>query len=165
MLNKTTIRYATADDIAIIQEIAYQTWPKTYGRIISQEQIEFMLEKMYNSSVLLNELYSGIYFLLAETEEESVGFASFGFLGNNEYKLHKLYINPTNQKSGAGKQLLAEVSKKVVSLGGKALYLQVNRANKAVGFYQKMGFEIVEEKDFDMGSGFYMNDYVMRLSL
>ena len=53
----------------------------------------------------------------------------------------------------------------MIKLGGKKLELQVNRKNKAVGFYEKMGFQIVESKDFHIGEEFYMNDYVMCLDL
>ena len=32
---------------------------------------------------------------------------------------------------------------------------------EARNFYEKLGFVIIEEKDFDIGQGFFMNDYVM----
>jgi len=152
------IRIATVRDINAIQNIAYTTWPSTYKRIITNEQIEYMLEKMYSQDVLENQFYEGIQFLVAEVDNEIVGFASYGLQQDNIYKLHKLYVNPDVQKSGAGKALLKE-------LGGKQLELQVNRKNKAVGFYEKMGFEIVKSEDFYFGEGFYMNDYVMSISL
>ena len=43
--------------------------------------------------------------------------------------------------------------------------LNVNRYNKAVGFYLRMGMEIACEGDFPIGEGFYMNDYIMSLEL
>jgi predicted lactoylglutathione lyase len=43
--------------------------------------------------------------------------------------------------------------------------LQVNRFNKAKDFYTKIGFTIKEEKDFDIGNGYFMNDYVMEYAL
>ncbi|MFC4233479.1 GNAT family N-acetyltransferase [Parasediminibacterium paludis] len=159
------IRIATIRDINAIQNIAYTTWPTAYKRIITSEQIEYMLEKMYSQDVLENQFYEGIQFLVAEVDNEIVGFASYGLLQDNIYKLHKLYVNPDVQKSGAGKALLKEVLNKVIKLGGKQLELQVNRKNKAVGFYEKMGFEIVKSEDFYFGEGFYMNDYVMSINL
>jgi len=42
------------------------------------------------------------------------------------------------------------------------LRLQVNRQNyKAVNFYFKMGFIIESVGDFDIGGGYFMNDFVM----
>jgi diamine N-acetyltransferase len=159
------IRIATVRDINAIQNIAYTTWPSAYKRVITSEQIEYMLEKMYSQDVLENQFYEGTQFLVAEVDDEIVGFASYGLLQDNIYKLHKLYVNPDTQKSGAGKALLKEVLNKVIKLGGKQLELQVNRKNKAVSFYEKMGFEIIKSEDFYFGEGFYMNDYVMSMSL
>ncbi len=159
------VRIATTRDINAIQNIAYVTWPVAYKRIITTEQMEYMLEMMYSQEALENQFYEGSQFLIAEVENEVVGFASFGFVKDATYKLHKLYINPDVQKSGAGKALLQESISKVIKLGGKKLQLQVNRKNKAVGFYEKMGFEIIKEQDFHIGEGFYMNDFVMELNL
>ena len=44
------------------------------------------------------------------------------------------------------------------------LELNVNRQNIAVGFYKKLGFNIVAEEDISIGNGFFMNDYVMQIS-
>ena len=159
------IRIATTRDINDIQNMAYVTWPATYKKIISTEQIEFMLEMMYSQEALENQFYEGSQFLIAEVENEVVGFASFGFLKDNIYKLHKLYVNPDVQKSGAGKALLKESIAKIIKLGGKKLELQVHRKNKAVGFYEKMGFAIVKEQDLSIGEGYFMNDYIMTMDL
>ncbi len=159
------IRIATTRDINAIQNLAYVTWPATYKKIISAEQIEFMLEMMYSQTALENQFYEGVQFLVAEVDNEVVGFASFGVEKDNIYKLYKLYVNPGTQKSGAGKALLKESIAKVIKLGGKKLELQVNRKNKAISFYEKMGFEIIASKDFHIGEDFYMNDYIMSLNL
>jgi ribosomal protein S18 acetylase RimI-like enzyme len=46
-----------------------------------------------------------------------------------------------------------------------SMTLQVNRNNKAVEFYKKFGFEIIDEQDFDIGNGYYMNDFIMRFKI
>lgn len=159
------VRIATTRDINAIQNVAYVTWPVAYKKILSSEQLEYMLELMYSQEALENQFYEGSQFLIAEVENEVVGFASFGFIKDATYKLHKLYVNPDVQKSGAGKALLQESIAKVIKLGGNKLQLQVNRKNKAVGFYEKMGFEIVKEQDFNIGEGYFMKDYIMELNL
>ena len=45
------------------------------------------------------------------------------------------------------------------------LELNVNRLNSAINFYKKLGFEIIQEEDIDIGNGFFMNDYVLSLQL
>jgi ribosomal protein S18 acetylase RimI-like enzyme len=47
----------------------------------------------------------------------------------------------------------------------KHITLQVNRNNKAVVFYQKLGYYVVDEQDFDIGNGYFMNDFVLQKDL
>ena len=48
------------------------------------------------------------------------------------------------------------------SEGKKRITLTVNRQNyKAINFYFKHGFKIKSVDDFDIGNGFFMNDFVM----
>ena len=159
------IRSAVNDDITAIQEIAYETWPITYNRIVPSRQVEYMLDKRYSTDALEEEMFLGHSYIIAELNGTPIGFACFKFKENRIYKLDKLYVNPKAQKVGAGMKLLQEVIKRVIESGGKELILQVNRKNKAVTFYQKMGFIIEREQDFNIGDGFFMNDYVMSLKL
>ena len=43
--------------------------------------------------------------------------------------------------------------------------LNVNRQNNAVDFYKRLGFTILKEVDIPIGKGYFMNDYVMSLTL
>ena len=159
------VRSAVNSDIPAIQEIAHETWPVTYNRIIPLRQVEYMLDQRYSTDILEEEMFLGHSFIIAELNGLAIGFACFKFKEDRIYKLDKLYVSPKSQKVGAGMKLLQEVIRRVIDSGGKELILQVNRKNKSVGFYQKMGFEILREQDFHIGDGFYMNDYVMSLKL
>jgi len=59
--------------------------------------------------------------------------------------------------------LLQKVCNHAKENGANTLQLQVNRNNIAVNFYKKHGFKIIAEEDFDIGNGYFMNDYVMEL--
>ncbi len=157
------IRKAKEEDLSIIKKLAQETWPSAYSDILSQEQITFMLDQMYNEAELLKQLRQGHTFLIASELSEDVGFAGFSMVDVETltYKLHKLYVLPQVQGKGAGKLLLIEVVDEVKAEGGKLLQLNVNRANNAVGFYENVGFKIKETVDLDIGNGFFMNDYVM----
>ncbi len=163
--NLLEIRTATSDDILSIQEIAEITWPIAYGKIISNKQIQYMLDNRYSTDAIEKEMFLGDSYLIAEYEGLPVGFACFKYRNNKLYKLDKLYVLPTAQKTGAGKELLKEVIDRIISVGGKEIILQVNRNNNAVSFYEKMGFVILRSEDFSIGNGYFMNDYVMSLGL
>lgn len=159
------IRIATVDDIPLIRELTYQVWPQTYRDILTEAQIEYMLDMMYSPSSLQQQMQDGCHFIIVYQNEEPVGFASGQLINTNIGKLHKIYVIPAAQKTGAGKLLLQHVYDFIKSQGGTALQLQVNRHNNARYFYEKEGFEVIEEADFAIGNGYYMNDYVMEKKL
>lgn len=161
------LRKAKEEDLPIIRNLAEQTWPTAYGDIISQEQIVFMLDKMYNQGELLGQLHDGHTFLIASELKEDVGFAGFSVVDseNHIYKLHKLYVLPKMHGKGVGKILMNEVVDQIKAQGAKFLRLNVNRDNKAKDFYEKAGFKIKETVDLDIGNGFYMNDYIMEKAI
>lgn len=155
------------ESIALIRELTMQVWPQTYAASLSQEQIDYMLNMMYSTEALQQQMSSGSQFIIAYYDEQPVGFASYGPTEKeNEFKLHKLYVITTIQKTGAGKGLLQFVMKDVQEFGCTHLILQVNRQNEnAIGFYNRMGFSKEYEADFEIGNGFYMKDYVMGIDL
>ena len=158
------IRKATLKDIESIQSIAKTTWAVTYN-FLSKEQIEYMLDWMYSTKSLQQQMQNRYQFYVAEVEEVIVGFVSVSKEDENIYKLNKLYVLPTTQKTGTGKALLQSVITYTNENGGKEIQLQVNRNNNAKDFYIKHGFVVLYEADFEIGNGYFMNDYVMSLKL
>lgn len=152
---------ATEKDIPLIRELTFKVWPQTYAAIISKGQIEYMLEMMYSETSLKKQMDEGTQFIILNDETEPVGFASFQQMQNKIYKLHKIYVLSSQQGKGTGKYLVNYIISNIKKKGATALQLQVNRSNKAKGFYEKLGFCVIEEADFDIGNGYLMNDYVM----
>lgn len=155
------IEKAAINDLEIIRQLAREIWWPTYKSFISEEQIAFMLDKMYSTSALKNQMEEGHVFLVLYIDNEAKGFACFSKIGMDQvYKLQKLYLLPSQQGKGTGKLLLLIVEEKVKKLGATALVLNVNRGNKAQYFYQKLGYQITEEVDIPYFQ-FVLNDYMM----
>ena len=160
-----TVRKAIAQDIPAIQHIAYGTWPEAYGHIISQEQINYMLNMMYSNDSLQTQINQGHQFYIAEINGQALGFASVSNEGDQGCKLNKLYVLPTTQKTGTGKALLQEVIQFTKANNQQRLFLQVNKENTAKHFYTKLGFIIADEIKLDIGNGFFMDDYIMEKTI
>lgn len=176
-MNEIKIRPATINDRAFIRAVSERTWPSTYGHIISQEQIDFMLDWMYSDQSLAEQFAKGHQFFIANLNGEDIGFCSVSeelYGTDNEksvpsnslkqYKLNKLYVLPMAHGTGAGKALLQKAIHTAQAEGASSLFLQVNKHNNAYSFYLKQGFVKEAEFKFEIGNGFYMDDYVMRLS-
>lgn len=161
---KIQIIPATVSDIPTIQSIAHQTWPDTFGNILSSGQISYMLEWMYSEQSLTEQIEDKKHqFYLGKEGNNFLGYISIEVNYNNsrKTKIHKLYILPQSQGHGAGKILLQRVEKESKKQGDTVLSLNVNKFNKAVGFYEKIGFCITGSEDIDIGNGFLMEDYIM----
>jgi GNAT superfamily N-acetyltransferase len=155
------INRATEKDISLISELAKKIWNDHYIDIISQQQIDFMLEKMYSISSItdqLNELNHHYYIIyLANTP---IGFLSISSLDKEIFSLNKFYILSGKQKIGIGTIVFNKIIQKLIN--PKTIFLTVNRANyKSINFYFKNGFIIKKVEDFNIGEGYFMNDFVM----
>lgn len=161
-----SIRKTTVQDISVIMELAEKTWWPTYTGVISEEQIRFMLDDMYSAESLKKQMESGIEFIIAEREHIPTGFAAYAQSDTDKLivKIHKLYILPSEQGKGTGKELIEYISDSAKKLGGNTLELNVNRGNKAQNFYLKCGFTVFQSVDIPYHR-FILNDYIMRKSL
>ncbi len=159
------IRQATVEDIPLIRAVADEVWPATYSNILSPAQIAYMMEMMYSAEALEMQMQQGHEFLLVYGGDEAVGFASFNKMETAIFKLQKIYVASSQQGRGTGKALLDYVVKEVIKNGGSKLQLNVNRHNKAKGFYDRLGFVVLKEEKIDIGGGYVMDDYVMELVL
>lgn len=160
-----SIRKASVEDAPSIQKLAKDIWPAAYGSILSKEQLEYMLDKYYSTDILTKQMNDHHFFYLAFCNQSPVGFASFSMVETNKCKLHKLYVLPSIQKTGLGKQLLEKTEWMAKEMGANTLQLNVNRNNSARLFYERNDFSIIREEDIDIGNGFFMNDYVMEKEL
>ena len=160
-----SIRKATPHDVKVIRHIAHETWPVAYASILSDEALQYMLQYFYSVDALTGQMETGQQFFLAELLEESIGFGSVTEIAPQVYKLNKLYVLPSRQKTGAGKALLNFAIDLARDNNGKQLILNVNRNNPAIGFYERMGFTILKEEDIDLGNGVVQEDYVMGCTL
>jgi ribosomal protein S18 acetylase RimI-like enzyme len=159
-----TIETAAIADLNVVREIAYKTWPDTYGAIVSAAQIDYMLGSLYSIETLsANITEKGHHFLLVKEDHNYLGFASYEHHYNAApiTKIHKIYILPEAQGKGIGKMLIDKVADLAKEAGVERLCLNVNRHNKARFFYEKLGFTIVAEEVIPLDHDYVMDDYIM----
>ncbi len=162
------IKKATLEDIDIIRSLASVVFPHTYKEILSPEQLEYMMEWMYSVESLNKQmLEDGHIYYLAYRGNEPAGYLSIQSEGEHTFHLQKIYVLPSFQGMKLGKLLFEQAIKAIKELHPAPcqMRLNVNRHNKALTFYQKMGMIKVDEGDFPIGHGYYMNDYIMGLDI
>jgi len=161
------LKLLSSGELKIVQDLAHAIWPETFQEILTPMQIAFMLEWMYNLETLQKQANEGHQFYLLSNKEKAIGFIGIQPFHprKNELKIHKIYVLPSEQGTGAGKKLLFSAKEIALKNGIEKLVLNVNRFNKAVTFYQHLGFQVDREENISIGNGFWMEDYVMSLSI
>ncbi len=166
-MSEIIITRAGLSDRAFIRSVSERSWSRSFGHIISQDQIDFMLDWMYSDASLEKQMNTGCEFYIASKQNDNGDLDPVGFCSvspeDGAHKLNKLYVLPAAQGTGAGKALLNKAIEVAKAAGSTSLFLQVNKQNTAHTFYLKKGFIKELEFKFDIGNGFYMDDYVMRL--
>jgi ribosomal protein S18 acetylase RimI-like enzyme len=161
------IRQLKINELEIIKSLAYRIWPKTYGQIISQEQMTYMLEWMYSIETLEINFNKNHTFFCISSGNKDIGFLDVETdhpeVGN--MKIHKIYVLHEQHGNGYGYKLMLEARDFAKAREMNSMSLQVNRNNPAIDFYKRFGFKIIDEQDFEIGNGFYMNDFVMQFKI
>ena len=99
-------------------------------------------------------------YTLVYNSETPIGYISLSTVNSKNYILHKFYIESNEQGKGIGTKVLATILKDISN--AETIELTVNRKNyKSINFYLKNGFIIKEVADFDIGEGYFMNDFIM----
>jgi GNAT superfamily N-acetyltransferase len=166
--NKTPIVRVQEEHLPVISELAGVIWRACYPGIITTEQIDYMLARMYALDLLRDEIRSqGIRYDQLLVNGKPAGFASYGPTSEpGVMKLHKLYLLPEMHGHGLGSRLLQHVEREVRAGSGHRLILSVNKRNtKAITAYRRSGFVVAESVVTDIGGGFVMDDYIMAKEL
>lgn len=168
MENKLSIIKADETKVYEIREIACKAWPIAYQGIISYEQINYMLDRMYNPTILIEQITIHHHqFYILYQNDLPIGFVGYeiNYDAKGKTKIHKLYLLPESKGLGYGKKLLDFVVHKVQEQHSHIIVLNVNKKNPALQFYLKYGFKISEEVVLDIGNNFVMDDYIMQLDV
>jgi GNAT superfamily N-acetyltransferase len=158
------LRLLEGEELKVVRALAYDIWPRVYDYMISQDQISYMLSSMYDLDKLKQQWLEGVKFVVLEVEGIPQGFVAFEEKEECIF-LHKLYLRPEMQGQGFGKKMLLVAIDFAIDSKKPMVELTVNRNNKFLEFYKSQGFQIKEEKDFDVGGGYFMNDYILSLAV
>lgn len=167
-MNMFTIRKATTGDCNLIHSLASIVFPATYKEILSPEQLDYMMEWMYAPANIRQQMEKeGHVYFIACLDGKECGYLSVQQQEEAVFHLQKIYVLPDFQGKHVGHFLFEQAISyiKEVHPAPCLMELNVNRDNKALNFYERMGMKKLREGDFPIGNGYYMCDYIMGLYL
>ena len=127
-----------------------------------------MFEMMYAPESILNQMNELHHeFFIISKDGEPSGYLSIETVEKDLYEFQKIYSLPSLHGSGIGRFIIEQgvAYLKSIHPGSFTVELNVNRENPALGFYKHMGFHEHATRDFHIGNGYYMNDYIMRMEV
>jgi ribosomal protein S18 acetylase RimI-like enzyme len=162
-MNEPVLQVAKLSDIPTIAQLAEKIWHAHYTHIVGVEQVQYMLDQIYNAESLTEQMTEKQHqFYLISMKDQVIGFISIHNPSAGDWFLNKFYIDQALAAKGIG----SKVYKQLVNLiQPTSVTLTVNRQNyRSINFYFKNGFKIKEVADFDIGNGYWMNDFVMTVN-
>ncbi|MDE5558616.1 MAG: GNAT family N-acetyltransferase [Ruminococcus sp.] len=150
-----------------IAVLAEEIWHECFTDIISEEQIDYMVENFQSFKAMKNQVINqGYYYLAVRNDDELCGYIGVKPENDDRFFLSKLYLCKDMRGKGIATEMLRRVFGEARNIGKKSVYLTVNKHNThAIEVYKKTGFSVIESVITDIGGGFVMDDYVMEYKL
>lgn len=156
------LKAANREDLKIVEELARVIWREHYTPIIGPEQVAYMLDNFQSVPAMEEQIGEGMEYYRINLDELPVGYLAFKKQGE-ELFLSKIYVLSSRRGQGIGKKAMRFAESKALELSCHFLSLTVNKNNSgAIKAYEKMGFVNHGAIETDIGSGFIMDDYLMK---
>ena len=151
-------RVESREQIAAVAALARETWTEHYVPIIGAAQVEYMLAKFQSAEAIARQIADeGYEYYLAP----GAGYLALVPDGAGQsVLLSKIYVKADMRGTGLGRALVEFAETRGAELGGRELWLTVNRNNAgSIAFYERMGFRQTNAQVTDIGGGFAMDDW------
>jgi len=169
-----TIKQAHANDVELLQRLSIVTFTDTFAAYNTAEDMQIYIEEYFSIENLLEELNnSENFFFISFRENEPAGYLKLrlpqkhlsSLKNNTAIELERVYVLKKLQGTGLGYKLMQFAFEYSRQKGFDTLWLGVwERNEKAVRFYEKLGFETFGEHEFILGTD-KQNDLLMKKAL
>jgi len=151
-----------------LADIACGIWHECFPGIITEEQIDYMVERFQSYDAMCRQIESeGYRYFFICDGEEIAGYT--GFRPEPEEGrmfLSKLYLRADQRGKGLASAAIDALCAICREEGLERIRLTVNINNhQAINVYKHKGFVIAFDQKADIGNGFFMDDHVMELAV
>lgn len=152
------VREATLADVASIRAVAEASWERDYADLLTRDTVAAGVNDWYDETTLTGLISDErTPVRVAETGGEGdgggavVAFAH-GYVDGETGHMLRLYVHPSERRSGVGERLLAATVDALVERGGGRVDATVLAANEqGRAFYESQGFEEVSVAETTIG--------------
>ena len=154
-----------SDLIEIASNFARNVFIEYYTSLIGINQAQYMADLFLSKEAISKLIDKGAIFKLVINEDKILGISEY-LPEEKRIFLSKLYVSKEYRNKGIGKMMLEDCIKYAINNNKESIYLTVNKGNiNSIGIYKHIGFKIIDSVKNDIGNNYYMDDYIMELSI
>lgn len=149
-------------DIENIAILANEIWHEYFPFILSEDQINFMVDKFQSIHAMKVQIDKDgyMYYRLLE-DGKLIGYFAIREDDRSLF-LSKLYLHKSSRGKGYGTRVFEYLKNYCLERSINKIWLTVNRYNEStINAYMKRGFVKTDTRVQDIGNGYVMDDYVM----
>ncbi len=164
----------TDKQLSDLSELAGRIWREFFPAIISEGQIEYMLEKFQSFEAMKKQVAEeGYHYYSVRIGGEAVGYfavckksTDMKLLPENALFLSKLYLIEDMRGKGIASLMFKQIKHIARKEGCELIWLTVNKGNEhAIKVYKKLGMHLIRDEVTDIGSGYVMDDHVFGIMI
>ncbi len=154
--------YTTDEQLDALAELADVIWHEFFPKIISDGQIDYMVEKFQTAAAMKQQIAEkGYHYFAVVLDEVPVGYYAVAKQPDGSLLLSKLYLRADMRRKGLSSMMFREVRKYARRQDIQLIWLTVNRNNThAIEVYKHFGMRLLREEKFDIGGGYFMDDQI-----
>ena len=152
------LRADETERIAEMSRMATEILREHYDPIVGKQQNDYMLDKFQSVKAIGEQLGNGYRYYFVRCDGRNVGFMAF-YPRQKAMYLSKLYLYKDERGKGFSRQMIARRENLC------AVELNVNKHNPSISVYESLGFKHLRAEKNDIGHGYFMDDFVMRLEI
>ncbi len=164
-----TFQTAQAErDCHLLAELAQEIWTEHYQELLGMEQIHYMLEKFQSAEKIKQDiLHNGYIYWIAFANGVPCGYCAVcPKEEDNSLFISKIYIRRACRGNKIARMFFEKAQELARSQSRSFLWLTVNKQNSgSISVYEHLGFKITDAVVSDIGSGYVMDDYIMKYPL
>ena len=163
MSTLTYRKVVSAKDIALVARLAQGIWREHYETMFGTGQTAYMLSLFQSESAISRQILSGEVYKLCISDGQTVGYYSI-WQKDGAMHIGRIYLKKEERGKGYAHQILGDILSQCADC--TEIRLAINKANvPSIAAYRSLGFEVCGERTTDIGAGYLVHDYLMRLPL
>lgn len=155
-LHNTRIRKFLEHDLIPVQNLIHHTIDICYSGVYPPRAVQFFKE--FHSREKIMQRHQEGEILVVEQDGNVI--ATGAFVGND---IFGVFVHPEFQHIGHGRTLMRKLENKVKAKGCTESELSVSLPSR--GFYENLGYEMLEECSIDVGEGQHLDFWKARKPL